>query len=612
MIAAFLSFLGFINAEEKNESINYGTTLYIGEGYDSISCPNNLTYFDVIKVNELYKVSLKDNIQDLPSTVSEKLVCEYLKKSDNSNITSTKSNVTYTISYNVADRDDYYRFTLTKTNFNSTPSRELANPGELGDIKRIESFEVISGGEYVDVTCPNGGSSCVIQLKKDFYTDSQREFLATLKYIDVNGANVTMHLVGTLRGKGTFELIPGVYGTCNFGSEWTQKNSAYVIDYNGGNITLPTCSSEGSADQAVEFYGWTSKTNFGTASNICGNGDMYYAGESFNPDEKGIYRLYSCYVRKSGIVIHTNGAVVNPDKNNWLAMGKDSYFIFGDDKVKLPEIVKIPAIYGADAKFLGWQLNGTTTVLQPLTEVEADRSSYHAVFESTSSYDSSKDYDFNYIYEGDTQVYSLSGVTFDGCISSNSSFVTTSFTSGQCMITAVKSSEDEIVEIKASSGEKSYTLKLKVLKKDSKKTGSSSSSSTHYNEPFVVSFEYLVAGDQHDGNTEEPEVTQPTDPGKEIKKTNTADITLTSKDSFCDKFYVNRTTPLADGENRIIATSTIKNSPFNMGMPKFIAKSTCNDLKTYDTICLDPSGTPPKSTDDGATSDGILYYKKIK
>ena len=150
-IVTFLSFLGFVVADDTTKDFTYGTTMYIGEGYKNISCPNNLNYFDVVKVNDIYKVSLKSDIQNLPTSLSEKLVCEYLKSSSNSSVTTERANVTFELNYRLADRENTYTFTLTKTNFDRDVARDLANPGELGDIKKVISFDVISGGENVDV-----------------------------------------------------------------------------------------------------------------------------------------------------------------------------------------------------------------------------------------------------------------------------------------------------------------------------------------------------------------------------------------------------------------------------------------------------------------------------
>ena len=65
----------------------------------------------------------------------------------------------------------------------------------------------------------------------------------------------------------------------------------------------------------------------------------------------------------------------------------------GEEKITLPSVNGVPAILGTDAKFLGWQLNGTRTNYNPGDVVDANRRAYNAIFETASSFES---HDYTY------------------------------------------------------------------------------------------------------------------------------------------------------------------------------------------------------------------------
>ncbi|MDE5830240.1 MAG: hypothetical protein K2H53_00600, partial [Clostridia bacterium] len=202
------------------------------------------------------------------------------------------------------------------------------------------------------------------------------------------------------------------------------------------------------------------------------------------------------------------------------------------------------------------------------------------------------------MYAGDSQVYALSGIRFDTC-SSNSGAVSVSndFESGGCLMKANSDTGDSTIEITATSGDKTYTLYLKVKTR----AGTTETVTTSIAD-FKIKFEdYAIAGY---GSTGEIKTHKKDKDKTTTTKTETevGDINSTVEPGDdCEEYKA--TLLFSPSDHGIVKFDLTQNSgqfkgSYNvqLGHSEFTvrcADSNSQDKNEYAAICIDPSAKNP-------------------
>lgn len=624
----FFIVLGVVKAEDASNTIvipsNGNPVQFIdGTMYSGAQCSGteNLQLFEVSKKSSGgYDVKMKSGIN--ATSGSENLVCTYKIHYGMIGDTLTKldmnGSLNFTFTFSTVAQDTKVNATLSKY----SPILEMQQ--YLANFSYVESVDLGANSNYLENNC--SGNMCSFKVKDETFNSMNGQDITVngkFVYVTIDGQKVTVTLNIVIKGFYNIVASAGNYGTCNFDTSiWSPSkysSNSYTAKYDEStmnSISLPNCSSENSAHPNTKFVGWTyadpnsiNKSQNVQVSNTCKNYPVV-SGNLKQLIESGVDKFYACYETGGFLILRPAGGTVAVQPS-WIANDSQSthtqYTIVQDTPFVLPEITAFPGSLnaGENTEVEYYWKSSDGNKYQPGQSVEPKGQTISAIYKTKTTIDLNK-YEYSVMYAGDTQVYALSGITFDTC-SSNSGAVSVSNDgeSGGCLMKANSDTGDSTIEITATSGDKTYTLYLKV-----KSRAGTTETVTTTKTDFVIQFrDYAIAGYASSGEIKTHKKDKDKDKTNSTKtSTDVGDINSNVEPGDdCENYSA--TVLFKPDDHKIVEFSVTKtnsqydvyNGTFNavLGHSEFTVK--CADANTTDTneygaICIDPSAKTPPDT----------------
>lgn len=572
-------FLSFALTTKVSAAVNFSidlprdTTFQLDfEGYNGVSCvPDADTVTEVFYNNGNYYVKWKDGVEGNLNG-SEYLTCNFdssphvpaSSPADEKRIVLHVNYGTVATSYQrTVQLFKKYRETIDVFNFEG--DNLLVDFKEIVQAVKITGGEYDSGKDYVTIDCPDGTKDrCVIKLKDTLPIDTSiRWAMVKIDYMTNRGVVNTVKLRIELLSNMMVLAYPGQYGTCNFGSEWSQGGSNYIQILESENVNLPACTAENSANPFITFYGWVSYNDKDLDVpdmkniDVCRDYVVASSGSIKHDISKNVY--FACYVSTGGIVLAPNGGEVAMQDNY---IEKDGLiYIKHEGTVLLPEPT-IPALYNeyGTGVFEGWaEMGGSDKIYKAGDSVPANGGRYIAMY-STGKTITGEDTTQKMVYVNETVPYKLNSTTVEGCSSTDTSKVNAYMSGGECMLTGVEDTGSEYVDVVVTTTGSTRTIKVRVVSREGN---------------FGDDWNTVVMDPQNTdvGNTGEGY----------FENVSGADV--------CNTYLVSN----SGNKSGVVAKYT--QTGFGLSVTQYKAESRCDDNKTYLALCMDPGRPGPSSSD---------------
>ena len=564
-IFIFVCFLSFISIALANEAtptlfpIKYKQTVKIAtfEKYKNLSCsaadPNNKV-FVLKKTTDGYEVTFAN----IPTSSGEfKVNCTYTDF-------DVTNELPFVFKYSMADMESEYVVTLD----NYDESSATVDLGQELMIEKVISFKLDKGNEYLDINCSVGSSTCIAKISDNAQLPEDVELTGQVVYKPVGyDTEIKTKLTIIIYKSAGARAVPGEYGTCEFDTNYWEYSDGVYKSKGLKNIPFPDCKAKSEINPLLEFVGWVKVTSqsedYYQTSNYCVSKNPQRG--SFDVEPTRYY--FACYRFANGIAVYPNGATV-AFGDGWTKGVNGAYFKKGENgKVTLPN-AEFTGMYNKDKEFKGWRKSsGDSTIYAAGTAVEADGSSYVAVYERTTTV---RDYGKT-IYVNENSVLKPTGAKVISCKSADESKVkvVSNENSHDCILQGVAKTEtDKPIEVVVY-GENEYqkTFYITVLSRYGQSEGSDN--------PFVVDLVPNIVTTYNDYTT----------------------LNGYQTDS-CNNFSF---TEALTGDDRY-ATTDESSGPINV----YYLQSTCIDGQEYYALCLDAGRTSPEYGTTFARTEDIM------
>ena len=360
----------------------------------------------------------------------------------------------------------------------------------LFGMDEIISSSVTSGGEFIKWDCP-AGQSGHCDVYGNTTSDEQREAKAVVKFRKEGeaheGYEYTVNLTILVKYKGAARAYPGDF-TCNGfnNGQWKSATHDGELDYAratyyyslaNDNLTFPgDCQINKTIEIDRKFVGWsTSGDESGGMYNVeiqttgtCADTIAVKPGGTVNLRDQanaGANNYFACgdYVPFVALVVGT-GSISD---SNWkkLSVGYVRYLESDTASATLPEVQYEAESFGATHEFGGWECQNRQRgyfTAKANDSVPAG-TTCTAVDNSTAEYtDVTKR-----VYVGSTLVIAFSDKKVKSCTASSNDNLTTEVKDYKCIVTGVKSSDGDLVDVTVLAEENNFSRVYKVNVLDS-------------------------------------------------------------------------------------------------------------------------------------------------
>ena len=579
IIAIFLSFAFISNVfatESVSVQLNKDSVAKIDlSKYSGASCALGRTSkTELIQVGSEYQVKWLDGVNQTSGTDYYGCTYESILGVPYHDQPAEK-NIVVTVHYGM--QKSIVSIVLVKDRYES---RNLLNDAVGGGVNRLNGLAEVTyaaiendgstgryetGNPHISLNCPVGqGSNCSISLKDSLpRDDSTRWALVKIKYKMADGSEAEATIDVQIFSNSYAFAYPGSFGTCNFDGSWERDNAnagARKQKVNGNSVSLPNCTVENSANPLIEFKGWVNFSDLEDDANdykrtdVCVNYINARVGSNTYNPEKNIF--FACYTSSAGIILIPNNGEI-PMQSNYIKKD-DVIYVKQEGSIVLPEPTSIPSLYNmyGSGRFEGWMdVNGVTHPAG--SSVPADGGRYMARYSSglTVTGDEANQ---KMVYVNETSPYKLNSTTIESCVSTDESKVVANVSGGECMLTGVKATDNEYVDVLVTTPGSNRTLKVRVVSRESDLFGEDWNT-------VLIEEDENVSPETQDGYFE-----------------NVAGANV------CNTYAVR--------SGGLIADSFAHYNGFALGISKYIAKSKC-DGTDYLALCMDPGRPGPAAAD---------------
>lgn len=470
-LVCFLSFFLFIGTKNAKNisfdaSVSVGNTAsYSLKEYKVSNCGSSANGYVSLTPTSGGSIVKITTIGTPSANATDTVVCSYT--TSGSMGAPETGNVTFNIVVSAA-ANKVINLGMTSTDYQ--PTKNIATEVLPSDAT-ITGYEVAErGAEYITVgNC--SGTTCNVSISDEannLASDGASVSSAMKLTYKLAGSdneyviNVTL-AINTASGARAYH---GGAGTCSFSSDWTYRtwtdsgNKTYKFyQSRSSNATLPNCDSSNSKIP-IEFKGWKETASsdhvyaIGECSGALPAGSSAVDGKNYS----------SCYERAPYVQISPATGDVDVS-TGWQALkGNSGYYYTSTSasSVTLPELL-FKGVHKNDEVDYWYKSDDPSVHKNSGDSVDLDGSIWIAVVKTVVS-EGWKDL-YKTVNTDQTVALVVSGMT--GCSVSSTEYVTVNYTNGECLVSGVKETPDEVfADVNVAVDGQDVTYKFNVVKVD--------------------------------------------------------------------------------------------------------------------------------------------------